>query len=348
MCKDRLFTRYKQHQLFDITKHELLPLTVNNKKYLVYNNVNLSVFINDHCNAECKFCVAQLRYFNDGVDYIKPAISNDIEYFDRLYTMLETVKTIRPSVSLTGGEPTLDPKLPVILNILDEYRVRKRTLTTNGSGLLNKVKHSNDTILDRLINYKLKHLNISRAHYDEETNFKIMKLKDSYFSNNDLKKVVEIAKANNIRPRLSCVLINNYVDCIDEMIKYMDWAKSIGVDNVVFRQLMGYDETTVKPGEIAEFCKQNRVKLIPIWEEIDNRDDFTFSNNVLGYYYYVEVFKYKGIDMVSEMADLKLIDREKEKSLIQTGGIPVIYEMVFHPNGNLCGSWREWKEIILG
>lgn len=347
MQKQNLKMRYKRQEMFDITEKELIPFSINRKDYFVYGNVNLSVFVSDYCNASCNFCVAQLRYFHDGVDYIKPVIKDDKEYFERLDLMLDYVKSLKPSVSLTGGEPTLDARLPKILDILAAHKVRKRTITTNGSGLLKKVEGSNDTVLDRLICYKLKHLNISRAHYDEDVNEQIMKLENPRLSNAELKEIVRISTDNGIRSRLSCILINDGIGTLDEMIKYMDWAESIRVDNVVFRQLMKFDEKVVKPGRIPDFCKEQTISLIPLWEAMDKDKRFSFTTQILGYYYYVEVFKYKSIDMVSEMADLMLIEKEKERSLKKTKGIPVIYELVFHPNGNLCGSWREWKEVII-
>lgn len=343
---DNKIARYKRQELYNITDKNLIPININDKEYLVYGNVNLSIFLTDKCNGDCKFCVAQLRYINDGSEYVKPSINDIKEYFYKLNQVLDVVKPLNPSLSLTGGEPTIDPKLPTILKILDKHNVRKRTLTTNGSGLLNKVDNSNDTVLDRLIDYKLQHLNISRAHYNEDKNSCIMKIKDPYFSNLQLKEVINIAKTNGIRPRLSCVLLKSEINSLGEMLKYMEWADSIGVDNVVFRQLMKFDENAVNMSKICEYCMDNNVELVPIWEEIDNNNNFTFQNLVLGYYYYVEVFKYKNIDMVCEAADLNLIDSEKNKSISTTGGIPVIYELIFHPNGNLCGSWREWKEVI--
>ncbi len=340
--------RYKRQEMFDITKKQLIPFRINNNDYLIYGNVNLSIFVSSYCNARCPFCVAELRYFHEGFNYIKPKIKDTSEYFDRLKFMLKTIKPLNPSVSLTGGEPTLDPKLPRTIEILAEHNVRKRTITTNGSGLLKKIEGGNHTILDKLISYELQHLNISRAHYDESINNKIMKLENPSFSNSELKDVITIAKENNIRPRLSCILLKDNINSLDKMVEYMDWAESIGVDNVVFRQLMKFDEKTVKPGKIPNFCNSQSADLIPIWEKIDNDKRFSFINQVLGYYYYVEVFKYKTIDMVSERADLRLIKEEKEKSMIKTNGIPIIYELVFHPNGYLCGSWREWEDLIIG
>lgn len=348
MVKQNKEMRYQRQELFDIGAKPLIPFSAEGKNYLVYNNVNLSVFVGDKCNGSCDFCVAQLRYFQDGVDYIKPAIKDDSDYFNRLRYVLKTTKPLNPSISLTGGEPTISPRLPGIIQILKEYDVRKRTITTNGAGLMLNIKGSNDTIMDRLIDYELAYLNMSRAHYDEEKNQRLMKLENPAFSNKQLEEVVAIANTNGIRPRLSCVLLDGEIDSIKEMKKYMDWAESIGVDNVVFRQLMKFDENTVKSGIIPEYCKLHAIDLIPIWEAIDSDKEFVFEAQVLGYYYYVEIYKYGGIDMVSEMADLKQIDKEKKRKIAKLGEIPTIYELVFHPNGNLCGSWREWKDVILG
>lgn len=338
--------RYRRQELFDITQKPLIPFRVGGRDYLVYYNVNLSVFVSDECNASCNFCVARLRYFHEGVDYIKPAIADDEEYFSRLNEVISAVKPLNPSVSLTGGEPTISPRLPRILTILASHNVRKRTITTNGSGLLSIPHGQKKTILDLLIDYKLAHLNISRAHYDEKINQEIMKAKGG-LSNENLEYVIRYALRYGVRPRLSCVLLKGYIDNFDEIIKYLDWAESLGADNVVFRQLMGFDSKAVKDGLVPRYCLEKEVALLPFLEIISRDSRFTFIKQVLGYYYYVEVWRYRNIDVVFETADLKLIDSEKEKSLKQTGGIPVIYELVFHPNGNLCGSWREWKEIIM-
>ena len=88
------------------------------------------------------------------------------------------------------------------------------------------------------------------------------------------------------------------------------------------------------------------VFLNDIWEVIDADDEFTFVDQILGYYYYVEVYNYKGIAMVSESADIKKIANEKEMST-KLYGKPIVYEMVFHPNGCLNGSWREFEDVLL-
>jgi hypothetical protein len=105
---------------------------------------------------------------------------------------------------------------------------------------------------------------------------------------------------------------------------------------------MHYDANKVEHSRIYNFCEANRVPLTPIWEGMQADPEFTFENQVLGYYYYVEVYKWRGIDVVAECADLKEITAAKART-----NLPVVYEMVFHPNGSLNSSWREDEDILL-
>ena len=334
--------RYKRQELFDITKKNLIPFTFEDKERLVYSNVNLSLFLTDYCNASCNFCVAKLRYLVDRNEYLKPTIQDDELYFNRLEYVLKTVMPLNPSVSLTGGEPTYRHRIKRVCELLDKYNVRKRTITTNGTLLFNKI--GKDRVIDLLIKNDFKHLNISRAHYDEASNFNIMKCKELL----DLKTISDTVKNTNLRVRLSCVLMNSGINSISEMKKYMEFASRYNVDNVVFRELMNYDEKQMDMNNpVHKYCSDNRIYLNDIWQQVDKDTDFTFENQVLGYYYYVEVYKYKNIDMVSESANIANIKKEKEHSLTLTNGVPVVYEMVFHPNGFLNGSWREWEDFLL-
>lgn len=334
--------RYKRQELFDITRKDLIPFVFEDKERLVYSNVNLSIFLTDYCNAGCNFCVAKLRYLVDKNEYLKPSIKEDDFYYERLEYVLKTVSPLNPSVSLTGGEPTYSHRIKKVIELLDKYNIRKRTITTNGTFLFKEIE--GDTILDLLINNNFKHLNISRAHYDEDLNFAIMNCNEKL----DLQRIMERVKNTDLRVRLSCVLLDSGIRTIPDMKNYMSFAERYNIDNVVFRELMNYDESSVDSKNVVHnYCKSNRMYLQNIWEQIDNDKDFKFENQVLGYYYYVEVYKYKNIDMVSESANIANIKKEKQISLSKTHGIPVVYEMVFHPNGFLNGSWREWEDYLL-
>ncbi len=217
--------------------------------------------------------------------------------------------------------------------------MRKRTITTNGSGLLDKM--DGITILDHLIENHFDHLNISKTHYDETINKKIMCYKKGYCSNEDLKEIVPYALSHNLRPRLSCLLLKSGISTIDDMANYIEYYEKLGVDNVIFRQLMDYDEQNMCNAEKMNYCKENKVDLNEVWKQVDQDNRFQRYKNILGYYYYVEIYNYHNVVVCSESADLKIPYQEKEKNP------DVVYEMVFHPNGNLNGSWVDNEDILL-
>lgn len=336
--------RQKRQELFNPLKEDFKTLNVD-EPWLVYKNANLSIHVTDKCNADCAFCIAHLRYLNDGLVYLKPEIEEDENYYIRLNQVLESMGDLNPSVSITGGEPSVNRKLPTILTILAKHNVRKRTMTTNGTGLFYKTNVPNKTVFDALESYQLEHLNVSRAHHDAKENARIMVMNEKLMPDGMLEEIVQDAARRGIKTRLSCALLKEGVSTYDDMMRYVEWGEKIGVDNVIFRQLMQFDDRTVKPGRIPIYCKKQEIDLMDLWPLMDQNKDLKIYHQVLGYYYYVEVRKYNDINVVSEVADLRIINSQldvfKEKF-----GQRTAFEMVFHPNGNVCAGWNENEQIM--
>lgn len=335
--------RKERQKLFNPSLDKFKTIILD-EKWKVYNNANLSIHVTDKCNADCGFCIAHLRYLNDGLVYLKPEMKDDDKYYQRLDEVLKLTKYINPSVSITGGEPTVNRKLPYILDILSSHDVRKRTITTNGTGLFYKAK-DNKTVLDALSDYKLEHLNISRAHFNSKLNADIMVMKEHLMPEGRLEEIIQEAKIKGIKTRLSCALLKNGISKIEDVMKYIEWGLNLGVDNVIFRQLMQFEQNKVEPGRIPNYCIEEEIDLNPLWNEFDNNKEFEFYHQVLGYYYYVEIRKYKGMNVVSESADLRLINPQLNKYKEELGN-KTAFEMVFHPNGNLCAGWNENEQIM--
>lgn len=308
-------------------------------KRKVYKNFNFSIFVDDYCNADCKFCVAQLRYSDRNMEYCKKHIEDKDKYLTRLEEVLKIVRPLNPSVSLTGGEPTLSPNFIDILKLLDKYNFRKRTITTNGSALLNVV--DNDTILNHLIKHNFNHLNISRASYDDARNREIMRynVEKEYCSNDMLKDILSISNKTNLQHRISCILLKESVNSVEEIKRYIDVISKLGANNFIFRELMDYDKTAVNT-EKMKYCNDNKIKLYELWHQFENYLEFKPYLNILGYYYYVEIYKYHDLTIASESADMNIQYREKAKNPDK------VFEMVFHNNGNLCGSWIDKEDIL--
>ncbi len=335
--------RYKRQELFNPTLSDFQTLTFDSD-WNIYKNANLSIHVTDKCNADCNFCIAHLRYLNDGLVYIKPELKNEEDYYQRLDAVLTSVQKLNPSVSITGGEPTVNKKLPSILKILSSHNVRKRTITSNGTGLFLKY-HQNQTIFDALSDYRLEHLNISRAHFDSHKNSQIMVMAEHLMPEGMLEEIIQEAKRKNINVRLSCALLKSGISKEKDIMEYIDWGHKIGVENIIFRQLMQFDDKKVKAGRIPNYCLQEEVDLFPIWNFLDQNKDFELYHQVLGYYYYVEVRKFKHMNIVSESADLRIINSQLDK-FKQQFHINTAFELVFHPNGNLCAGWNENEQIM--
>ena len=331
--------RQERQKSFNIDTSRLIPFEFETGKRDVYDNCNLSIFLDDYCNADCKFCVAQLRYENQGMIYKKKKIDDDEEYYRRLDEILTKIEPLNVSVSLTGGEPTASPKLIKVLELLEKHHIRKRTITTNGSMLLNEI--NGKKIIDYLIDYHMDHLNISKTHYDEEINKKIMHYSKGYCSNEDLEKIIPYALSKGLRPRLSCLLLKDGIHTIDDIANYISFYEKYGIDNVIFRELMDYDEKTMSNIEKMLYCKCNKIRLNDVWPKLEKDKRFKKYKNLLGYYYYVEMYYYNDVVVCSESADLKVQSKEKGEHE------NIVYEMVIHPNGNLCGSWVDNEDILM-
>lgn len=326
-------------QDYNINDYDLKEFEFATGKKKVYGNINFNIFIDDYCNADCKFCVAQLRYEHKNAIYNKGHIKDVDEYLRRLDEILKIAKALDTSVSITGGEPTMSPILTEVLKMVDSYNFRKRTITTNGSGLFRI--QNNDTILNNLIKYNWNHLNISRAGYNDALNKKIMRYANDkeYCDEDMLKQILTISNASDLKHRISCLLLKESVSSVEEIKKYVDHYSKLGANNFIFRELMDYDKSAVNT-EKMRYCDENKIKLYDIWHDFEKYPEFKPYLNILGYYYYVEIYKYSGMTVASETADLNIQNREV------AAHDDVVYEMVFHPNGNLCASWIDNERIL--
>jgi cyclic pyranopterin phosphate synthase len=287
-----------------------------------------------------------------GLSEQKQIEHDDEVYFARLEAVLQAVKSLRPSLSLTGGEISIDPRLPRILRVLREHNTKKRVMTTNGSGLLRK-SEDGALVLEHVLAGGLSHLNISRAHSDPAINQKLMRFVAPAAEDFLPEVLARLAVAGQVapRPRLSCVLLQQGVSTFSDVVEYLHWAAALGVNNVIFRQLMQYERSTYRENVITRFNDVAQVPTRPILERIapsDGRGDsrFQLQKQVLGYYYYVEVYRFDGpagpIDVCFEGAHLGDLERRKLSEPSDR-----VHELIFHPNARLCSTWQPWDGVLL-
>lgn len=335
--------RRRKSAAFELTRNSTagrsLELELWGSPAKVYANANLSVYSAQTCNAACHFCVEELRPASRGreLQVQRTIETDDGRYFAALSASLEALRPLVPTISITGGEPSKDPRLPRILRTCSAYPSKRRSLTTNASGLLDRVEGVR--LIDHISDGGVEHLNISRAHPDHERNAKLMRLSEG-LELDQLRTVLDTARAGGCRVRLSCVLLGGAVDSLDEIRRYLDFAASLGVDNVIFRQLMHVDRETVLNNSVVKYSDLRRVQLEPLLDQISTAEDFEFTRQVVGYYYYVEVWRRGGIDVVFEEADLAQLERCRREDP------DMIHELIFHPNAKLCSTWQPWDGML--
>ncbi|HEY3818213.1 MAG TPA: radical SAM protein [Polyangiaceae bacterium] len=307
----------------------------------VYANANLSVYSAQTCNARCAFCVEELRPASRGAELAaqRAVEPDDGRWFAALERVLDTVQRgLRPSVSVTGGEPSKDPRLPRVLRTLAARAARRRTLTTNGSGLLDV--REGQRVVDWIAGTGVMHLNVSRAHPDQDTNARLMRYAEGP-TVDEMRAIVAAARAGGTRVRLSCVLVEGAIASLDDVVRYVDFARSIGVDRVIFRQLMKTDPRTVAANFVVRFSDRKRVALEPLLDRVSGDPRFTFEQQIVGYYYYVEVWRMGDVHVVFEEADLARLEDVKRADP------SVVHELVFHPDGKLASTWQPWDGVLL-
>ncbi len=306
----------------------------------VYANANMSVYSAQACNARCAFCVEELRPASRGTELAaqKTVERDDGRWFGALERVLDVVqRDLRPSVSVTGGEPSKDPRLPRVLRVLAARGARKRTLTTNGSGLLDT--REGKRVVDWIAETGVAHLNVSRAHPDHDANARLMRYAEGP-TPEQMRAIVAAARAGGTRVRLSCVLVHGAIDSLERVIGYVRFARSLGVDNVIFRRLMGTDPRTVAPNFVVRFSDRKRLPLRPLLDEVRADARFAHVRDLRGYYYEVEVWRFEGTDVVFEEADLARLEDSKRAAP------RLVHELVFHPSGSLASTWQPWDGVL--
>lgn len=297
------------------------------------------------CNAHCRFCSEELRRKHQQHLTAKDLILDYDRYFAALKTALIDLSPLHSiGLSLSGLEATSEPRwLLRLLELLSDDSglpdFDEKVLYTNGSGLVN-----HPDLIDALRLAGFDRIELSRCHYDEEVNQRIM-----YFNRNQ--PVYRNAAYEKLlqnfptKPLLknSCILTEAGINNLEQIERYLDWAIGLGVQKVVFRELSRLNEE-YENNSTKRWTDDNRVPIDPllmiICPALDQlRSHWTYDHSVQGYYYYNEHFHYRNqIEVIMETSSYDALMNANEQDVVQ--------KLVFHSNGNLCGDWDPDSKVI--
>lgn len=250
-------------------QHDLEVETISEENF--YENeitlkhpCNLNLFITNMCQNDCFFCI------NGRHHLFENEISTE-KYFASLEQCLFDLQGKEIEITITGGEPTLYPvRFVRTMELCKKYGYPCRTVSTTGFKLMEDYK-GKALYQHMLENDFIHNINISRMHFDEEKNKEL--LKGNNLTNEEVSKLAMFFSTNNAEMRVSCNIINGYIDSMDKMLQYVSYFNSLGVDTVMFRELV-----------------MDNPLLLP---SILNFDGFNFIETLSGDNYEVDVWTYK-------------------------------------------------------
>ncbi len=309
----------------DVEKYSIKQMEIAGKKRYVYSNVGLTIYVTNRCNSDCSFC---MNKFEENFLCSKE-IMDDEEYLRRLDYILGLLKHLNPSVMITGGEPTKARRLPEVIKLVHKYGYVLRSFSTNGTGLLDFI--DGKMILQYMYeNNFLNNINISRHAISPEENYRIMKTKGDLI-NSQLCEIAGFCAGHNMRVRMGCTLQKGGVSNLEEMLQYYSHYESLGIDTVVFRELIPID--TSKKG--ADDYQKLFVDISEILDAIRKRADFRYAYTLDGLYYNVEHFHYHD----------KLVKCYREKN---TASPDIIRDLIFYADGRLVDTnWNDVSKTLL-
>jgi len=212
----------------ELKTHHCALNNSNDFKEIQHPYINLYIRTK-FCNARCPFCI----YHSDAAKW-------NNEKFEEV---LKEIKKIPiGKFSITGGEPTL---------YWDTYKLICDTaakhipdcdwqITTDGFRW--------EQLWDDEGYKDLEHIHLSRHHYDDEKNNEIFKTKTP---TTEQIRATSLKKTHPHQISLRCNLMHGYIDSVEEVFKYLEWANDAGINEVGLVTLM----------PINDFSKENRISF---------------------------------------------------------------------------------------
>jgi len=294
------------------------------------------------CSARCRFCSETLVH--RATTRLSATLRPGPSYFDALEGALSELQGLPLGLSLSGLESTDDADwFTTVLAILRHWQrtspVTERVLYSNGAGLAPST--TGGRIGTALASLGLDRFEMSRHAADPAQNQHIMRFRKgvSVREQGVWESAVRLASA--IAPvRLVCVVQRGGVEDAEGVRRYLELADRLGVDDVVFRELSRLGDE-YRAGATTRYVAAARVPIEDLLADVLPPDrEWEPERITAGYYYWNVRLRWRGrVDVTFETSDYVEMKRRHASD--------VIYKLVFHANGNLCGDWDPNTRVLL-
>lgn len=294
------------------------------------------------CSARCLFCSENLRRF--GAETSASSLRIGEHYFRQLQDALDQLRGLPMAYSLSGLEMTDDPEWMIAL--LDELArhathspIHERVLYSNAAGLTErKNQHS---LIQKIIDFDMSWIEISRHHFDEHKNQTIMRFRDEIDVRHQavFERTVRQLSAS-VPIKLVCIVQRGGIDSAEAIAAYIRWAMTLGVTTVIFRQLSTLD-ASYKSNATARYITRNQVSIQDLLRSYVQQKPslpIAWQRSTDGYYFWNIAGRIKNTEVIFESADYGEMHRFHNSGRI--------YKLVMHANGNLCAGWDPEQHVL--
>jgi len=270
---------------------------------VVNTNPNFTIVLPVFCNAGCNFC----SWKESKQDQ---KIGDEKIFLQNLKKTLEELPEEFTQITISGGEPTLYKDLNKVLMMIAYHKdkFKKVVFTTNGVRLK---EYSTNPIFTEVVDF----VNISRHHFVDSENDRVMKTKSITFS--DIKEISENLGSKGIPVNINCVLEEKEnIYSLDFMSDFIEYSRNNYVNSITFRKdyMEGFGISDLEE-RVQKDYSPKQVSECPV---------------CLKTRYII-----KGMEVNFTTSEFEPKDILKDD----------IYEVILQPDGILTSDWEGEKEI---
>lgn len=296
---------------------------------ILRQRLSFTPYIFNQCSAACAFCSERL--------FRKQSMPLHMRlcerYAEKLARILDDLRGTTIFISLSGMEPL--ESLPLVGTALETFARHTR----NGGAISDTVLYSNlskaasdpDAVMSLLHAYAVTRIESSRHHFATRINDSIMRFKPGQPIRNtaNYEKAVALLQ-EHVPVKLTCVLQKKGIATIGNVVSYIDWALSLGVTTISFRELAILGNQ-VTGGTSFPYIMANRRDIYSLITDLPS--SFTLQSIVRGYYYFSFRYRYRNaVNVTFGVSDYEEMARHHENSAIN--------KLIYYPDGSLCTDWN--------
>ncbi len=277
------------------------------------------------CENDCPICISKMTP-DYGIGYKEPEV--DWEKFEKATTI--ALNHGAENVLITGkGEPTLFPyQITKYLHKIEDRQFDRRELQTDGCNIASGGKLYNE-FLRVWKDLGLDVIAVSVYHYNDRKNKEMFRSKNE--KHYDLETFIEKIHSGGLNARLSCVMLENYIDSVEEVQNLIDFAK----ENDIFQLTL---RTADRPKEpVDSFISRKTAEYVDKHklgdEKLREISDFLEKEGTK-------------CDVLPHGAVVYEVDEQNvclTTGLTYDSGKEEIRQLIFFPQGWLTTSWENVK-----